>query len=161
MTPFPQVSSFSLKCHIQCAFIHSSKFYWAPTVCMALLYVALRTQQRTTTIKRPWSPVVSTLVERRTINSLIYLCLFNIETRKHYYLRSHSALGDPGPWSSMEYTKGFRRVSWGSSEMTQSHCLQTSTPCKYGYFFKSVYLLIWMCRVLAAAGKLFGLACGI
>jgi len=59
--------------------------------------VALRTQQRTTTIKRPWSPVVSTLVERHMINSLIHLCLFNIETRKHYYLRSHSALGDPAP----------------------------------------------------------------
>ena len=141
--------------------LHSFIKILLSTYCMHGPTVALRTQQRTTTIKRPWSPVVSTLVERRTTNSLIYLCLFNIETRKHYYLRSHSALGDPGPWSSMEYTKGFRRVSWGSGEMTQSHCLQTSTPCKDGYFFKSVYLLIWMCRVLAAAGKLFGLACGI
>lgn len=73
--------------------------------------VALRTQQRTTTIKRPWSSVVSTLVERHMINALIYLCLFNIETKKHNYLRSHSALGDTSPWSSMEYTKVFRRVS--------------------------------------------------
>lgn len=37
--------------------------------------VALGIQQRTTTIKRPWSCVVSTLVEGDRVNSLIYLHL--------------------------------------------------------------------------------------
>ena len=48
--------------------------------------VALGIQQRTITIKRPWSCVVSTLVEGERINSLIYLHLFNIETRKQLHL---------------------------------------------------------------------------